>query len=122
MTRAAVLHRGTAGIDHDMYGSWMGVTLGALFVVMLVIAAMLTAWTPIFALAIFAVVGTVLLVLAAMRRSAEAGPGVDDHAGEPEKYAAPASGEGGMADGEPGPEPAAPRLEDEPAGVWGEKR
>ena len=101
----------------------MGVMFGGLFVVMLVIAAMLTAWTPIFALAIFALVGTVLLVLAAMRRAAEATPGVDDHAGDPERYAAPASGEGASAtDGDPGPEPAAPRLEDEPAGVWGEKR
>jgi hypothetical protein len=106
-----------------MYGSWMGVTLGGLGIVLLLIAAMLTAWTPIFALMIFAVVGTVLLVLAAMRRSAEATPGAEDHAGDPQSYAAPAGGEGGgPADGDAGPEPAAPRLENEPAGIWGEKR
>jgi membrane protein implicated in regulation of membrane protease activity len=107
-----------------MYGSWMGVTLGAIGVVLLVIAAMLTAWTPIFAFMIFAVIATFLLVLAAMRRSAEAStPGAEDHAGDPERYAAPASGEGGgHGDGDPGPEPVAPRLEDEPAGIWGEKR
>ena len=100
----------------------MGVTLGGLGILLLLLAAMLTAWTPIFAFLIFAVAATVLLVLAAVRRSAEATPGAEVHAGDPESYAAPASGEGGHRDGEPGPEPAAPRLENEPAGIWGEKR
>jgi hypothetical protein len=107
-----------------MYGSWMGVTLGALGVVLLLIAAALTAWTPLFALLIFAVVGMVLLVIAAMRRTAEATPGTGDHAGDPVSYAAPADGEGtaSTTSGDGEQQPAAPRLENEPAGIWGEKR
>ncbi len=58
-----------------MYGSWFGVTMGAAGVLLFIVAAALTAWTPLFALAIFAAIGTVLLVLAAMRRSAEDAPG-----------------------------------------------
>jgi hypothetical protein len=107
-----------------MYGSWMGVTLGGLFVLLLLIAAALTAWTPLFALVIFGAAATVLLVLAAMRRTAEtASPGEQDHRGDPVSYAAPADGEGAGANrGETAQEPPAPRLENEPAGIWGEKR
>ena len=101
----------------------MGVTLSGLLVVLLLIAAAATAWTPLFALVIFAVIAMGLLVLAAMRRAAEATPGETDHAGDPVNYAAPAGGEGETAPSSgSGPEPAAPRLENEPAGVWGEKR
>ena len=101
----------------------MGVLLGGLAVALLIVAVVATAWTPIFALLIFAAVGTVLLFLAAMRRSAEAIPGSADHAGNPERYAAPESGEGSGGGGaDPDQEPAAPQLENEPAGIWGEKR
>lgn len=107
-----------------MYGSWFGVTLSALLVVLLLIAVVFTAFTPLFALLIFAVVATILLGVAAMRRSAETGaPGEQDHSGDPVSYAAPAGGEGpgtGTGDGEQ--EPPAPRLDNEPAGIWGEKR
>ena len=102
----------------------MGVLLGGLAVALLLIAAVATAWTPIFALLIFAVIAMVLLALAALRRAKEATPGSTDHAGDPVSYAAPADGEGAGARTGTGdePEPAAPRLENEPAGIWGEKR
>jgi hypothetical protein len=104
-----------------MYGSWSGAIAGVLVVFGLLLAAVLTAWTPIFAFLIFGVIAAALLVLAAMRRSAEASPGTEVHSGDPEHFAAPADGEGGAASGEPGhPEPdAAP--EPESAGVWGER-
>jgi hypothetical protein len=76
-----------------MYGSWFGTVLGVVGVLLLIVAAMLTAWTPLFALVIFAAVGTVLLLLAALRRSAEDAPGADTHQGDPEHYSAPADGE-----------------------------
>jgi hypothetical protein len=107
-----------------MYGSWMGVTLSGLLIVLLLIAAALTAWTPLFALVIFGVIAMIMLVVAAMRRTAEtASPGEHDHRGDPVSYAAPADGEGAGANrADSAQEPPAPRLENEPAGIWGEKR
>ncbi|HYU61410.1 MAG TPA: hypothetical protein VEK39_11670 [Solirubrobacterales bacterium] len=105
-----------------MYGSWFGVTMGAAGVLLFIVAAALTAWTPLFALAIFAAIGTVLLVLAAMRRSAEDAPGTGTHRGDPQRYAAPASGEGGEASEPPGGSEASEPAEPESAGVWGERR
>jgi hypothetical protein len=104
-----------------MYGSWSGAIVAVLVVFGLLIAAALTAWTPLFAFVIFGVIGSVLLVLAAMRRSAEDRPGTAVHSGDPERYAAPADGEGAPRSGEPGhPEPdQAPQPQS--AGVWGER-
>jgi hypothetical protein len=106
-----------------MYGSWFGVTMSAVGVILLLVAAAATAWTPLFAFAIFGVIGTVLLVLAAMRRSAEdaGGSGVR---GGPERSAAPVGGEGspGSDDGR-GPPASEPERtpERESAGIWGER-
>jgi hypothetical protein len=77
-----------------MYGSWFGAIMGGAFVLLLIVAAMLTAWPPIFAFAVVAAIGAVLLVLAAMRRTAEDVPGRDVHRGDPERHAAPVGGEG----------------------------
>ena len=108
-----------------MYGSWAGAMVGILVVGGLLLAAVLTAWTPIFAFLAFGVVAAVLLVLAAMRRAAEASPGTDVHAGAPESYAAPADGEGASeSTAADHPEPAAaqdPPPERQTAGVWGER-
>jgi hypothetical protein len=104
-----------------MYGSWSGAIVGVLVVFGLLLAAVLTAWTPIFAFLIFAVIAAALLMLAAMRRSAEASPGTEVHSGDPEHFAAPADGEGGATSSEPGhPEPD-PAPQPESAGVWGER-
>jgi hypothetical protein len=81
-----------------MYGSWFGTVMGVVGVLLLLVAAALTAWTPLFALVIFAAAGTVLLLLAAMRRSAEDAPGAGTHRGDPEHYSAPAEGEGSSGD------------------------
>lgn len=80
-----------------MYGSWFGTVMVGVGVLLLLAAAALTAWTPLFALAIFAAIGTVLLLLAALRRSAEDSPGAGTHRGDPEHYSAP-QGEGSSAD------------------------
>jgi hypothetical protein len=108
-----------------MYGTWFAFTLGGVAVLLLVVAAALTAWTPLFALAAFAAIGTVLLVVAAMRRAEEDLPGRETHAGDPERYAAPAGGEGGGGSrGAAGkPDTTKPDQEPEPesAGMWGER-
>ena len=81
-----------------MYGSWFGTVVGVVGVLLFIVAAALTAWTPLFALAVFAAIGTVLLVLAAMRRSAEDSPGAGTHRGDPEHYSAPEKGGGSSGD------------------------
>jgi len=107
-----------------MYGSWFGAVMGAAGVALLLLAAVLTAWTPIFAIVIFAAAATVLLVLAAMRRSAEDSPGAAVHAGDPERHAAPVGGEGSSGASSSAPEHPEPDQAPEPesTGVWGERR
>jgi hypothetical protein len=108
-----------------MYGSWAGAIVGILVVLGLLLAAVLTAWTPIFAFLIFGVIAAGLLVVAAMRRAAEASPGTSVHAGDPESHAAPAAGEGAAPStvGDHAEPDAAqePPPERQTAGVWGEK-
>jgi hypothetical protein len=105
-----------------MYGSWFAVTFGGIGVVFLCIAAAFL-WAPLFALAAFAAIGTVLLVVAALRR-AEDVPGREVHAGDPERYAAPASGEGASGSEEAAGRPERPEPGPEPqsTGAWGERR
>jgi hypothetical protein len=106
-----------------MYGSWFGAVMGVAGVLLLVVAAMLTAWTPIFAFAAFAVIGAALLVLAAMRRTAEDVPGREVHRGDPERHAAPVGGEGSNGSAADTPEATEPEGGPEPesAGIWGER-
>jgi hypothetical protein len=105
-----------------MYGTWYAVTLAAIGLVLLAIAAAFL-WAPLFALAAFAAIGMVMLVIAALRRTEEV-PGRATHRGDPESYAAPASGEG--ASGEPTErrEPLEPEQAPAPesTGAWGEQR
>jgi hypothetical protein len=105
-----------------MYGSWFAVTFSGIAVVALVIAGAFL-FAPLFALAIFAAIGTVMLVIAAMRRSEDV-PGRQTHRGDPESYAAPASGEGGSAAAGGRREPTEPEQAPEPesTGAWGERR
>jgi hypothetical protein len=106
-----------------MYGTWYAVTLSGIGVVLLAIAGAFL-FAPLFALAIFAAIGTVMLVIAAMRRSEDV-PGRQTHRGDPESYAAPASGEGGgSAGGAERREPSEPEQAPEPesTGAWGERR
>jgi hypothetical protein len=106
-----------------MYGSWYAVTLSGLALILLVMAGAFL-FAPILALAVFAAVGTVMLVIAAMRRSEDV-PGRATHRGDPETYAAPAGGEGGSGEASSGrpesPEPQ-PTPEPESTGAWGERR
>jgi hypothetical protein len=106
-----------------MYGSWFGAVIGVAGVLLLIVAAMLTAWTPIFAFAIFAAIGAVLLVLAAMGRTAEDVPGREVHRGDPERHAAPVGGEGSSGSDGDAPEAPQPERTPEPesAGIWGER-
>jgi hypothetical protein len=107
-----------------MYGSWFAVTLSGIGVILLVIAGAFL-FAPLFALALFAAIGMVMLVIAAMRRSEDV-PGRSTHRGDPESYAAPAGGEGGGGTAESsGPaEAPEPELapERESTGAWGERR
>jgi hypothetical protein len=107
----------------DMYGTWYAVTLSGIGVIMLAIAAAFL-WAPLFALVAFAAIGTLMLVIAAMRRTEDL-PGRATHRGDPERYAAPASGEGGSAAPsgdrrEPFEPEQAPAPES--TGAWGERR
>jgi hypothetical protein len=106
-----------------MYGSWFGVIMGGVGVLLLLVAAAATAWPPLFALVIFAVIGTVLLVLAAMQRSAQDAPATQTSSGDPERYAAPVGGEGSPGDDRGGAKPSEPERTPEPesAGIWGER-
>jgi hypothetical protein len=107
-----------------MYGTWFAVTFSGFAVVALVIAAAIW-FAPLFALAVFAAIGTVMLVIAAMRRSEEL-PGRQTHRGDPESYAAPAGGEGSSGAAESGGRPETPEPQQAPepesTGVWGERR
>lgn len=97
--------------------------MSAAGVLLLLVAAAATAWTPLFALAIFAAIGTVMLVLAAMRRSTQDAPATQTGRGDPERYAAPVGGEGSRGNDRGGTErPEADRTpEPESAGIWGER-
>jgi hypothetical protein len=107
-----------------MYGSWYAVTFSGIGLVLLVIASAFL-WAPLFALAVFAAIGTVMLVIATMRRSEEL-PGRQTHRGDPERYAAPAGGEGGgsFAESTGRSEASEPEQAPEPesSGAWGERR
>jgi hypothetical protein len=105
-----------------MYGTWFAVTLSGIAVILLAIAAAFL-WAPLFALVVFAAIGTVMLVIAAMRRTEDV-PGRSTHRGDPESYAAPASGEGGGGGAGGHREPAEPEQapEHESTGAWGERR
>jgi hypothetical protein len=106
-----------------MYGSWFGVILAVVGVLLLLVASAATGWTPLFAFVIFGVIAAGLLVIAAMRRSAEGVPGRETHRGDPEAHAAPVAGEGssGTDGGAPESGEAGQAPERESAGIWGER-
>jgi hypothetical protein len=105
-----------------MWGTWFNVTLSVVGVLLLLVIAIATAWTPLFAIVIAAaVIALAIPIMSARRASSERGSGVDGGAD-----GAPASGEGGdltSSDGASaaqGPrEGSSSRISD---GIWGERR
>ncbi len=94
-----------------MWGSWYGVLTAALLGGLLLLAAALTAWTPLFAIGIAAVVIAGFAVYFAIK-------------GGQEEVAGTAPGDVGPADPEDQPEhrPQSRRGSQKAHGVWGEKR
>ena len=89
-----------------MWGSWYGVLAVAVLAGLLLIVAALTAWTPLFAVGIAAIVIAGIAVFYAIKGGREeTGSGVDD----------------GLATPEDEPEHQ-PRRAAGAGGVWGEKR
>jgi hypothetical protein len=88
-----------------MWGSWFGVLTAAVVAGLLLIVAALTAWTPLFAIGIAAIVIAGIAIYYAIRGGQEEVAGDDD-----------------LATPEDEPEHKPRRGSQAAGGVWGEKR
>lgn len=105
-----------------MWGTWFNVTMSVVAVALLLVIAIATAWTPLFAIVIAAaVIAIAIPIMSARRGSSERGDRLEGGSD-----GSPASGEGGEVDGHPGSgaaqrakEAQGSRMTD---GIWGERR
>ena len=105
-----------------MWGTWFNVTMSVVGVALLLVIAIATAWTPLFAIVIAAAVIVIAIpIMSARRSSSDRGDGLRGGTD-----GAPASGEGGELDGAPS-SGAAQRAKESSGsqvtdGIWGERR